>query len=211
MSAVGLEFDGQLDPSASDRGVGDVQLPLRRSPQMREAPWVQPLTCPVPVDRHDIARGDCLHEAGAVHPATDPLHPRRRESQLPCSKGVPWTRQLSRLRWRGAVATFLDLITPTGATFNGHNASVWTKDLHLVNGFDERLQWGGLDREIGERLTNAGIPGRQFRHRAIVVHLDHARGYKTAEAIAKNRAIRDEVAKKRLTRAAVGLDQYTTG
>lgn len=124
------------------------------------------------------------------------------------SKGVPWTRQLGRLRWRGALATALDWITPTGATFNGHNASVWTQDLHRVNGFDERLQWGGLDREIGERLANAGVRGRQFRHRAIVVHLDHARGYKTAEAIAKNRAIRDEVAKKKLTRAALGLDQY---
>lgn len=122
---------------------------------------------------------------------------------------VPWSRQLGRLRWKGMLATFFDIITPTGATFNGHNASVWRSDLIAVNGFDERLQWGGLDREIGERLTNAGIRGRQFRHRALVVHLDHSRGYKNAAAISKNRAIRDEVRRKRLTRAAIGVDQYT--
>ena len=87
-------------------------------------------------------------------------------------------------------------------------ASVWMDDLCRANGFDERLQWGGLDRELGERLENAGVRGRQFRHRALVVHLDHARGYKNAEAIAKNRAIRDEVARKKLTRAALGVDQY---
>jgi glycosyltransferase involved in cell wall biosynthesis len=122
--------------------------------------------------------------------------------------GVPASRQLSRLRWKGVLATILDVLTPTIASFNGHNASVWRDDLITVNGFDERLQWGGLDRELGERLENAGVRGRQFRHRALVVHLDHPRSYKTAEGIAANRAIRNAVRKGRLTRAAVGLDQY---
>lgn len=122
--------------------------------------------------------------------------------------GAPWSRRLLRFRWGPRTAAALDAITPTGATFNGHNASVWMDDLVAVNGFDERLQWGGLDREIGERLTNLGVTGRQFRHRALVVHLDHPRGYKNAAGIAANRAIRDEVAAKRLTRAARGVDQY---
>lgn len=122
--------------------------------------------------------------------------------------GTPWSRRLARLRWGARTAAALDAITPTGATFNGHNTSVWRDDLMAVNGFDERLQWGGLDREIGERLENAGVTGRQFRHRALVVHLDHPRGYRTAEGIAANRAIRDEVAAGKLTRAARGLDQY---
>lgn len=122
--------------------------------------------------------------------------------------GTPWSRRLARFRWGPRTAAVLDAITPTGATFNGHNASVWRADLVAVNGFDERLQWGGLDREIGERLENAGVTGRQFRHRALVVHLDHPRGYKNAAGIAANRAIRDEVAAKKLTRAARGLDQY---
>lgn len=124
------------------------------------------------------------------------------------SHGTPWSRRLARFRWGTRAATALDAITPTGATFNGHNASVWMSDLMKVNGFDERLEWGGLDREIGERLENAGVRGRQFRHRALVVHLDHPRGYKNAAGIAANRAIRDEVAAKKLTRAARGVDQY---
>ena len=122
--------------------------------------------------------------------------------------GAPWSRRLARFRWGGRTAAALDAITPTGATFNGHNASVWMSDLLRVNGFDERLEWGGLDREIGERLENAGVHGRQFRHRALVVHLDHPRGYKNAAGIAANRAIRDEVAARKLTRAARGVDQY---
>lgn len=56
-------------------------------------------------------------------------------------------------------AAALDAITPSGATFNGHNASVWRADLLKVNGFDERLESGGLDCEIGERLENAEVRG----------------------------------------------------
>jgi GT2 family glycosyltransferase len=102
----------------------------------------------------------------------------------------------------------LDHLTPTGATFNGHNAAVWREDLIRVNGFDERLEWGGLDRELGERLEHAGVRGMQLRHRALVVHLDHGRGYKRPEAIARNRAIRDEVAAQRLTWTPAGLDRH---
>ena len=122
--------------------------------------------------------------------------------------GTPWSRRLQRLAWGPRVAGWLDRLTPTGATFNGHNSSAWRADLVRVNGFDERLEWGGLDRELGERLTNAGVRGRQIRHRALVVHLDHGRGYKRPEAIARNRAIRDEVAAKRLAWTATGLDRH---
>lgn len=122
--------------------------------------------------------------------------------------GTPWSRQLQRLAWGPRVATLLDHLTPTGATFNGHNAGVWRDDLIRVNGFDERLEWGGLDRELGERLEHAGVRGMQLRHRALVVHLDHGRGYKRPEAIARNRAIRDEVAAQRLTWTPAGLDRH---
>jgi glycosyltransferase involved in cell wall biosynthesis len=122
--------------------------------------------------------------------------------------GTPWDRRVQRLVWGPTVAALLDRLTPTGATFNGHNAAVWREDLLRVNGFDERLEWGGLDRELGERLENAGVRGMQLRHRALVVHLDHGRGYKRPEAIARNRAIRDEVAAKRLTRTPAGLDRH---
>lgn len=122
--------------------------------------------------------------------------------------GMPRDRQSRRLAWGPLMARVLDGLTTTRASFNGHNASAWRADLVRVNGFDERLEWGGLDREIGERLENAGVRGKQVRHRTIVVHLDHGRGYKRPEAMARNRAIRDEVAAGRLTRTAHGLDRH---
>lgn len=124
------------------------------------------------------------------------------------SHGTPWSRRLQRLAWGPRMAALLDRLTPTGATFNGHNASAWRDDLVRVNGFDERLEWGGLDRELGERLENAGVRGKQLRHRALVVHLDHGRGYKRPEAMARNRAIRDEVAARKLVRTPAGLDRH---
>lgn len=122
--------------------------------------------------------------------------------------GTPPSGQARRLYWGPIMSRLLDVVTTTRPTFNGHNASAWRDDLVRVNGFDERLEWGGLDREIGERLENAGVKGTQVRHRALVVHLDHGRGYKRPEAIARNRAIRDEVAAKRLTRTPAGLDRH---
>ena len=59
-----------------------------------------------------------------------------------------------------------------------------------VNGFDERMQYGGQDRELGERLFNLGIKSKQIRYSAVCIHLDHKRGYKTPETMAKNQAIR---------------------
>lgn len=122
--------------------------------------------------------------------------------------GTRIDRRSLRLAWGPRIAALLDRLTPTGATFNGHNASVWRDDLVLVNGFDERLEYGGLDRELGERLENAGVRGVQIRHRALVVHLDHPRGYRRDEALRRNRAIRDEVAAKRITRSPAGLDRH---
>lgn len=89
-------------------------------------------------------------------------------------------------------ASILNLITPTNASWNGHNASGWTKDIIAVNGLNEEMQYGGQDRELGERLFNAGIKSKQIRYNAIVVHLDHPRGYKNEVSIKKNQAIRKE-------------------
>ena len=124
---------------------------------------------------------------------------------------VPRSRRLARLMWGPRSAGILDLLTPTRPTWNGHNASTWREDLFRVNGFDERMEWGGLDRELGERLENAGIRGKQIRHRAIVVHLDHPRGYKKPDAITRNREIRDETAQQHLTRTPAGLDRHLAG
>ncbi|WP_339831995.1 glycosyltransferase family 2 protein [uncultured Altibacter sp.] len=96
----------------------------------------------------------------------------------------------NKLTAQGAKEKFLNWITPTEATWNGHNASGWKEDIVKVNGFDERMQYGGEDREMGERLFNLGIKAKQLRYTAICVHLDHARGYVKPEMLKKNAAIR---------------------
>jgi glycosyltransferase involved in cell wall biosynthesis len=92
-----------------------------------------------------------------------------------------------------SMGRLMDKLIPTKATWNNCNASGWTEDLIAVNGFNEDMQYGGADRELGERLANRGITGVQIRYQAIVLHLDHKRGYKTPETMKKNQAIRDEV------------------
>jgi glycosyltransferase involved in cell wall biosynthesis len=123
--------------------------------------------------------------------------------------GAPAGRQLLRLAMGPALATLLDRVTSTRPTFNGHNASVWRVDAVAVNGFEESMAYGGLDREFGERLENAGLRGTQVRYRTAVVHLDHARGYRNEAALAQNRALRDAVAATRRTRALAGLDRHS--
>jgi len=100
---------------------------------------------------------------------------------------------------------FLNLVTPTKPTWNGHNASGWKQDIVAVNGFDERMQYGGEDRELGERLFNKGLKSKQIRYSAVCVHLDHARGYVKEEMLVKNAAIRKETKLQRKTYTAFGI------
>lgn len=39
-------------------------------------------------------------------------------------------------------SSVLNTITPTNASWNGHNSSGWKEDILAVNGFDERMQYG---------------------------------------------------------------------
>lgn len=105
-------------------------------------------------------------------------------------KGIPQTFKNNKLTANGLISRLLNWITPTNASWNGHNSSGWKKDILNINGFDERMQYGGQDRELGERLFNFGIKSKQLRYSAVCVHLDHKRGYKTPESIAKNVGIR---------------------
>lgn len=106
------------------------------------------------------------------------------------SQGLKSSFKNNKLTSQGLKSKVLNYITPTNASWNGHNASGWKDDIVSINGFDERMQYGGQDRELGERLVNAGIKSKQIRYSAVVVHLDHPRGYKNQESIDKNRAIR---------------------
>ncbi len=106
--------------------------------------------------------------------------------------------------WRERV---LNALTPTKPRWAGNNASGWKADLVRVNGFDERMTYGGEDLELGERLANAGVSGKQIRFSAVCIHLDHARGYVKPEMRAANQKIRDAVKAERRIWTEHGLVQ----
>ncbi|HEY0046499.1 MAG TPA: galactosyltransferase-related protein, partial [Flavobacterium sp.] len=110
-----------------------------------------------------------------------------------------------KLRVSGTLAKMLNAITPTNASWNGHNASGWKQDLVDINGFNEEMQYGGQDRELGERLFNKGLKSKQIRYSAICVHLDHARGYVNKETWEKNFNIRRNVKLKKTVRTPIGI------
>lgn len=123
------------------------------------------------------------------------------------SHGEPLPGLHSRLRMtaRGHLARMLNHLTPTNPTWNGHNASGWKADILAVNGFDERMRYGGEDREMGMRLVNHGIRPKQIRYSTVCVHLDHARGYVTATARRRNAAVMRNTARKRRDRTPYGI------
>ncbi len=116
-------------------------------------------------------------------------------------------KRLVKLAMPRRAAPAADLLTTTRPTWNGHNASGWRRDIVAANGFDERMAYGGQDRELGERLENAGIRGLQVRHRAVCVHLDHPRAYATRESIARNRRIRRATRARGMLRTPFGIEQ----
>lgn len=104
-------------------------------------------------------------------------------------------------------ARLFNALTPTRCNFKGSNGSVWKKDVLAVNGFDERMSWGGLDREFGVRLINSGIRPKRVRYNAIVIHLDHNRGYKDAGMMASNKKLRVYNARNGVIRTEYGISQ----
>lgn len=120
-------------------------------------------------------------------------------------QGLKWTFKCTKLVKNPWLAELMNAITPTHATWNGMNSSAWREDILCVRGFDERMQYGGEDREMGERLFNKGIKGRQIRYSAIVLHLEHSRPYVNDEALCRNKEIRKETQLQRLVETAYGL------
>lgn len=123
------------------------------------------------------------------------------------NKGLKNTHKTLKLTTSGWQQSFLNFITPAGATWNGHNASGWLTDILNVKGFDERMQYGGEDRELGERLFNTGLKSKQLRYSAIVVHLDHKRSYVQPEMKLKNNEIRKQTKKQNITQTLYGLNR----
>lgn len=100
-----------------------------------------------------------------------------------------------------------DLLAAGRPTWNGHNVSAWRSDVLAVNGFDERMGYGGEDRELGERLENFGVRGLRVRYRALCVHLEHPRDYVDADGLAENLAIRCRTQVERRTWSPYGIDK----
>jgi len=123
------------------------------------------------------------------------------------ANGMPAGRKNLKLKASPGRAQLYNRLTPTRCNLKGANASAWTRDVIRVNGFDERMQWGGLDREFGVRLNNAGVKARHVRYDAIVIHLDHGRGYKDPAMVAANKALRVDVEKRGITTTEHGISQ----
>jgi glycosyltransferase involved in cell wall biosynthesis len=130
-----------------------------------------------------------------------------RVADLEWLRGKGWRpgRHALRLLRSGKLAAALDAATPTRPTWNGHNASGWRDDLFRVNGYDMEMEYGGLDRALGECLENAGVRGLQVRFRAPVLHLHHERPYVDPEKVRRNRELRARIRAEGRTRAARGL------
>jgi glycosyltransferase involved in cell wall biosynthesis len=105
-------------------------------------------------------------------------------------QGLSFWRKTYKISASPTLARWLNRLTTTKCNLKGSNASVWKADVLAVNGFDERMPWGGEDREFGVRLINYGIRPRHVRFNAIVVHLDHARGYVDPEQVTANKLLR---------------------
>lgn len=110
--------------------------------------------------------------------------------------GMKISFKSSKVYSEGLISFIFNFLTPTTPSWNGHNASGWKQDILAVNGFDERMQYGGQDRELGERLVNYGIQPKQIRYSTVCLHLDHPRGYATLDSINKNKNIRKETKKQ---------------
>lgn len=123
------------------------------------------------------------------------------------ANGLKRSLKNSKLTATSRSAPLLNALTPTRCNFKGSNGSAWLRDVLAVNGFDERMAWGGLDREFGVRLINSGIRPKHVRYNAIVIHLDHKRGYKNPEVVRANKKLRLHNARRGVRRTAYGLSQ----
>ncbi|XGA80096.1 glycosyltransferase family 2 protein [Halomonas sp. CH40] len=124
------------------------------------------------------------------------------------SKGLATSYKNVKLTANHWQARLFNTLTPTRCRFKGSNGSAWKKDILMVNGFDETMAYGGEDREFGVRLVNAGIKPKHVRYNAVVIHLDHARGYVDPDIVIANKQHRLKVEKTGIKRTDHGIQQH---
>jgi len=105
-----------------------------------------------------------------------------------------------------AMAAF-DVATPVQRALCGANASLFRADALRVNGFDETIKYGGVDKEFGVRLENAGVRGRHLRYTAPLVHMEHPRGYRDEEKIRRHKAMIARVRSQRIVWTDDGIEK----
>ncbi|WP_264521910.1 glycosyltransferase family 2 protein [Flavobacterium sp. N1994] len=119
--------------------------------------------------------------------------------------GLKINFKLTKLTHNSYFSAFMNWVTPTKRSWNGHNSSGFKSDILAINGFNELLHYGGEDREMGERLFNNGLLSKQIRYIAICLHLDHSRSYVDPEGIKQNLAIRKFNKKNKITKIETGI------
>lgn len=123
-------------------------------------------------------------------------------------QGLKLSFKITKLNKNIYFAAFMNWLTPTKRSWNGHNSSGFKSDILAINGFNELLSYGGEDREMGERLFNNGLLSKQIRYRAICIHLDHPRGYVNQENLAYNNEVRKFNKKNKITWIDSRIDKH---
>ena len=106
-----------------------------------------------------------------------------------------------------AIGRLIELTAPRKTPWKGGNSSAFLEDVLRVNGYDERFGWGSEDKELGERLANAGIRGYSIRYTAPVFHLWHDRPYVDSSVISRNRFLLSETRRTHSTWTPSGIHQ----
>lgn len=148
-----------------------------------------PMDISLQINREDIEQGRCFDKHWLYQ------------------QGLKKSRKITRIALGPKAAAVMNRLTPVKCNFKGSNASTWKSDAIAVNGFNEHMPYGGLDREFGVRLQNNGIKPRHVRFDAVMVHLDHAKSYRDPAKMAANKALRQQMEKDGTVKSPLGIDE----
>lgn len=126
------------------------------------------------------------------------------------AQGHDSKKNLFRLSAKPWMQPMLNLSTHRSGIFTGNGSSVWREDALAVNGFDERLGYGGDDKDFGFRLTALGVRSRMSKFSLISLHLDHPQPYVDQDVIRANHLHIKRVRSKKIHWTDYGIEQNET-
>ncbi|TXR53353.1 glycosyltransferase [Reinekea thalattae] len=115
----------------------------------------------------------------------------------------------SRVSTFGIQARVKDFLTWRSNAFTGANSSCWKSDALRVNGFDKDWGYGGLDRDFGIRLTNAGTSSRRHQYSLVALHQEHGRPYRKADKVRQNKVMLKQRMRDKAIKIENGIDKLT--